>query len=80
MFSGGYLRRPSESGEQSEQQKRLWNDTSDRLQKFLPNLMPELFPEPEVKEEKQTKTEGAPNRVEESAPLPAAETRAPESA
>lgn len=73
MSSGGYLKRPSESGEQSEQQNRLWKDTSDRLQRFLPNLMPELFPEPEVKEEKETKTEGAPNRVEESAPLPAAE-------
>lgn len=80
MSSGGYLKRPSESGEQSEQQKQLWNDTSNRLQKFLPNLMPELFPESEAKEEKEIKAEGAPNRVEESASVPAAEEKEPETA
>lgn len=80
MSSGGYLKRPTESGEQSEQQKRLWNDTSNRLERFLPNLMPELFPESEVKEEKETKTEGAPNRAEEGAPMPAAEDTESETA
>jgi len=78
MASGGYLERPSESDEQSEQQRRLWNDTSNRLHKFLPNLMPELFPELEAKEEKETKMEGSPNRVEESAPVPTAEEKGPE--
>jgi len=41
-------------------------------------LMPELFPELEAKEEKETKMEGSPNRVEESAPVPTAEEKGPE--
>jgi brefeldin A-resistance guanine nucleotide exchange factor 1 len=73
MSSGGYLKQPSDSGEQSEQQKRLWNDTSNRLHKFLPDLMPELFPESEVKGGQETEMEGVSNRVEASAPEPVAE-------
>ena len=82
MSSGGYLKQPSHSGERSEQQKQLWDDTSNRLHKFLPNLMPELFPEPEVREEKvqETKTEGDPNRVEASAPVPTADVKDAEAA
>jgi brefeldin A-resistance guanine nucleotide exchange factor 1 len=75
MSSGGYLKRPDDSGEQTQQQKQLWNDTSNRLQKFLPGLMEELFPESEVREEKGTETEAeaAPDRVEASTPVPTAE-------
>jgi brefeldin A-resistance guanine nucleotide exchange factor 1 len=75
MSSGGYLKQPSDSGEQSEQQKRLWNDTSNRLHKFLPDLMPELFPESEVKGGQEKEMEGASNRVEASAPEPVAEEK-----
>jgi brefeldin A-resistance guanine nucleotide exchange factor 1 len=82
MSSGGYLKQPSDIGEQSEQQKRLWNDTSNRLHKFLPDLMPELFPESEAKggQVTETETEGASNRVEASAPVPIAEGKEPETA
>lgn len=46
MSSGGYLSPPSEgSQEQTEQQKQLWTETTTRLKRFLPGLMPELFPE-----------------------------------
>lgn len=75
MSSGGYLKRPSEGGDQSEQQKQLWNDTSNRLHKFLPNLMPELFQEPEVRAEKEKGAEVASDKVEASAP---AEEKGPE--
>jgi len=78
MSSGGYLKRPSDSGEHSEQQNRLWNDTSSRLHKFLPSLMPELFPEPEIKEGQRIDTEGASNRVETSVPASTAEGKGPE--
>jgi brefeldin A-resistance guanine nucleotide exchange factor 1 len=80
MSSGGYLKRPSDSGEQSEQQNRLWNDTSSRLHKFLPSLMPELFPEPEVNEGQMNETKGASNRVETSAPASTDEEKGPEAA
>lgn len=76
MSSGGYLKRPSEGGDQSEQQERLWNDTSSRLHKFLPNLMPELFPEPEAKPEKEKGVEVISDKIEASAPV--AEEKAPE--
>lgn len=73
MSSGGYLKRPSEGGNQSEQQKQLWNDTSNRLHKFLPNLMPELFPELEVRTKKEKGAEVASDKIEASAPVPTAE-------
>lgn len=44
MSSGGYLEPPS-SGQRTPQQEKLWAETWERLQKFLPGLMPELFPE-----------------------------------
>jgi brefeldin A-resistance guanine nucleotide exchange factor 1 len=78
MSSGGYLKRPSNNGEQSEQQKRLWNDTSTRLDKFLPSLMPGLFPEPDVKEGERNGAEGVSNRVETGASASIAEEKGPE--
>jgi golgi-specific brefeldin A-resistance guanine nucleotide exchange factor 1 len=46
MSSGGYLKPPAEDAdERSEQEKQLWNETWTRLERFLPGLMPELFPE-----------------------------------
>ena len=73
MSSGGYLKRPSEGSDQSEQQKQLWNDTSNRLHKFLPNLIPELFPELEVRTKKEKGAEVASDKIEASAPVPTAE-------
>lgn len=45
MSSGQHLVPPSDKGEQTEQQKQLWTETWMRLDRFLPGLMPELFPE-----------------------------------
>lgn len=47
MSSGGYLVSPSQDKGvgRTEQQQLLWAHTSNRLGRFLPNLMPELFPE-----------------------------------
>ena len=46
MSSGGYLVPPSENlNEQTDQQKQLWAETWTRLERFLPDLMPSLFPE-----------------------------------
>ena len=44
MQSGGYLAPPSEKPEQAE----LWNETWKRLNRFLPNLYKELYPEEAV--------------------------------
>ncbi|EON60989.1 hypothetical protein W97_00199 [Coniosporium apollinis CBS 100218] len=41
MSSGGYLVPPDQDPEQAE----LWNETWKRLNRFLPNLFEELFPE-----------------------------------
>lgn len=47
MSSGGYIVPPKdgEEEEQSEQQVQLWSETWNRLERFLPGLMPELFPD-----------------------------------
>lgn len=45
MSSGGYLVPPSDGTEQSEQQSLLWSETWNRLERFLPGLMLELFPD-----------------------------------
>lgn len=46
MSSSGYLVPPSHSDEQqTEQQGQLWSETWTRLERFLPGLMPELFPD-----------------------------------
>jgi brefeldin A-resistance guanine nucleotide exchange factor 1 len=41
MQSGGYLAPPAEKPEQAE----LWNETWKKLNRFLPNLYKELYPE-----------------------------------
>ena len=51
MSSGGYMVPPSSSDDrleaevQTPQQKQIWTETWTRLDRFLPGLMPELFPE-----------------------------------
>lgn len=44
MASGGYLVPPQTDEERTEQQAQIWTATWERLEKFLPGLMPELFP------------------------------------
>lgn len=44
MASGGYLVPPQNDGERTEQQGQIWSATWERLENFLPGLMPELFP------------------------------------
>jgi golgi-specific brefeldin A-resistance guanine nucleotide exchange factor 1 len=44
MQSGGYLAPPTEKPEQAE----LWNETWKRLNRFLPNLYKELYPDEPV--------------------------------
>lgn len=41
MQSGGYLAPPEEKPEQA----KLWNETWKKLNRFLPHLYKELFPE-----------------------------------
>jgi brefeldin A-resistance guanine nucleotide exchange factor 1 len=43
MAGDGYIVPPREA--QSESQKRLWSETETRLERFLPGLMAELFPD-----------------------------------
>ena len=65
MSSGGYLVPPSEYlEEQTYQQKQLWAETWTRLDRFLPDLMPSLFPE-EANKPKQA------SRVSREAPASA---------
>lgn len=58
MSAGGYLAPPPPPPpastsptstdplqQQTDQQKRLWTETWTRLNRFLPDLMPELFPQ-----------------------------------
>ncbi|THY94491.1 Sec7-domain-containing protein [Aureobasidium pullulans] len=78
MSSGGYLKGPSEGGERSEQQKQLWTETSSRLHRFLPDLMPELFPEHEIRQEKEK--EGAHKDREVGVAVPAIEEETTEAA
>ncbi|KAK3712801.1 GDP/GTP exchange factor for ARF [Vermiconidia calcicola] len=55
MSSGGYLVPPSDDpNEQTEQQQQLWAETWARLERFLPGLMPEVFPD-QAKDPKQAK-------------------------
>jgi brefeldin A-resistance guanine nucleotide exchange factor 1 len=49
MSSGGYVCPPPAAGEEDERtdvQKKLWMETVERLGKFLPGLMEEIFPPP----------------------------------
>ena len=64
MTNGGFLVPPSEKSESSE----LWEETWKRVDRFLPNLFVEIFPE--VKESKslavdRTGTEGNPPTTEQ---------------
>ncbi|KAI5201572.1 Sec7-domain-containing protein [Aureobasidium subglaciale] len=77
MSSSGYLKPPSEDNEQSEQQKQLWKDTSDKLHRFLPDLMPELFPEPKPKVVKEVETIVA-DENDAGNPVPVVEEKSPE--
>ena len=42
MASGGFLVPPSDNSEHSQ----LWEETGKRLERFLPGMFGELFPEP----------------------------------
>ena len=41
LSNGGYLAPPDENPDRAE----LWNETWKRINRFQPNLLPELFPE-----------------------------------
>lgn len=56
MQSGGYLSPPEEKPEQAE----LWNETWKKLNRFLPNLYKELYPE--VLEKEKERQQGAETR------------------
>ncbi|KAK6515285.1 GDP/GTP exchange factor for ARF [Arthrobotrys conoides] len=45
MSGGGFLLPPSQQEEGNEKQKELWNQTWKRLERFLPDLYKELYPE-----------------------------------
>ncbi|KAK4494195.1 hypothetical protein PRZ48_014493 [Zasmidium cellare] len=62
MGSGGYLVREGE--ERSEVQGELWRETEGRLERFLPGLMGEVFPEAEPKAGKEGE-KGGEKTVEE---------------
>lgn len=55
MSNGGYLAPPQEKPEQTE----LWRETWERIDKFLPDMMGELFPE-EASKPKQTQQQQPP--------------------
>ncbi|KAI5281194.1 GDP/GTP exchange factor for ARF [Ascosphaera aggregata] len=42
MAAGGYIIRPNED----PSKKKLWSETQKRLDRFLPNLFKEIFPDP----------------------------------
>lgn len=73
MASAGYLvpppSSPSADGGQarSESQKQLWSETWTRTEKFMPGLMPELFPDAGKEEappaEETQKTAAAPDEA-----------------
>ena len=57
MSTGGYLIPPSENPDgQTEQQKQLWAETWTRLERFLPGLMPDLFPDEANKPKQQSRS------------------------
>ena len=59
MSSGGHLVPPSECPEElTEQQKQLWTETWTRLERFLPGLLAELFPQ-ELNKPKQQQSRAA---------------------
>ncbi|KAI5305097.1 MFS sugar transporter [Ascosphaera pollenicola] len=63
MANGGYITRPSED----PSKERLWSETQKRLDRFLPNLFGEVFPDPpseEPEEQTETEAEAAPANEE----------------
>lgn len=78
MANQGFLVPPTENPAHS----RLWEETSNRLDKFLPGMFEELFPEPNGNQTQQTiPIEISPGRIQttegtrnESKTLPAAES------
>lgn len=53
MASGGYMTAPPPKGQKEKDdrtdgQKKLWSETSERLERFLPGLMADVFPDAEV--------------------------------
>ncbi|KAF2428990.1 hypothetical protein EJ08DRAFT_662157 [Tothia fuscella] len=72
MSSGGYLVPPGK--DTTEEQDNLWLDTWKRLDRFLPNLLQELFPE-EAEKPRRTSKEKGGEQVEKSVELPVREGR-----
>jgi brefeldin A-resistance guanine nucleotide exchange factor 1 len=56
MQSGGYLAPPQEKPEQAE----LWNQTWTRLNRFLPDLYAELYPEEAAKPRRSKEEKAVP--------------------
>jgi len=66
MVNGGYLVPPSESAENTI----LWDETWKRLERFLPGMFREIFPEPvqsALAKAEQPKTERAGAKPEQGA-------------
>lgn len=66
MVTGGYLVAPSESVEDT----RLWDETWKRLERFMPGMFREIFPEPvqsTAAKTEQSKTEGSGAKLEQGA-------------
>ena len=77
MANGGLLVPPSENPEHAE----LWNETWKKLEKFLPGMFAELFPQTQEKEEpkkekekEKEKEQGPPKEKEREAAVAATST------
>lgn len=67
MASQGILVRPQEKGEGEvdEGQAKLWVETKKRMDRFLPQLWADIFPEPKVKDAPQAESgEGTAKQTE----------------
>ncbi|KAK4617730.1 hypothetical protein CLAFUW4_12238 [Fulvia fulva] len=68
MSSGGYMVPPpkeEEYDERTELQQQLWSETRERLGRFLPELMGEVFPDAPVGERRKEKESELPVRQRE---------------
>lgn len=63
LSNGGYLAPPEEKPEQEE----LWNETWKRINRFLPGIYDELFPEEVQKPKAEGKLKEAAPKEEEEA-------------
>lgn len=77
MSSGGYIVPPAqgvgkggEKDERAEGQKKLWNESRDRLERFLPGLIADVFPEADMAVKSPTRGAGGrqPARSKDAAP------------